>query len=90
MFTFRQFDNVIFDMNKALQAEFCSWVSSYAGYLETTTGRPIFSPTRAALLVEVKALNTLMPTTKAALIAAMTIIPADYKDNLADRLLGVK
>lgn len=90
MFSFKQFDNTIFDMNKSLQADYCSWISSVAGTLEYTTGRPSFSPTKVVLLAEIKALNTLLPTTKAALIAAMTIIPSEYQDGLADRLLGVK
>ena len=90
MFTFRQFNNVIFDSNIAIYSNFSDWSSSVAETLEHTTGRPVFNCLKVALRAEVVSLNALLPTTKAALIAAMTIIPTDYQDKLADKLLGVK
>ena len=90
MFNFRQFDNVIFDMNKVIYSILQAYAGNRAEELEKTTGRPIFNCMKQTMRTEVENLNALLPTTNANLLANMTNAPSDYRNYLVDKLQGIK
>ena len=97
IFDLAVFDQAVFEAAVAgwtegdldvFHARFQEEVGSYAEWYEHATGpRPTFSCTKATLRTELTALNALMPTTRAALKAAMQYTPAGYQDILADHFL---
>ena len=90
MFNFRSFCNEIFDSCLPIYAEWSSWSSMKSEVLEHTTGRPAINTTKQLIRAEIVNLNALLPTTKATLLANMVLIPSDFRDYAADKLLGVK
>ena len=69
-------------------AEFMRWAGRYAEYYEHATGpRPVFTCSKADLRSQLTDLDALLPTTRAVLKTAMTLVPAAYQDRLADFLL---
>lgn len=91
------FNQAIFDAAAASWTEgdldvfnrrFMEEVGNYAEAYERATGpRPTFSCLKATLRTQLTSLNALMPTNRATLTAAMTNVPAAYKDILADHFL---
>ena len=90
------FDGAIFDCAAGwtsgqldiFHARFMEEVGNYAEWYEHNIApRPTFTCTKALLRAEWTILNALMPTTRATLKAALTLVPAAYQDMFVDHLL---